>query len=301
MKSGVANVKKLSALLKKLGSHEPVPAAGDDQAAFDDPIAVTVFSFMLWESTTKQAQDAMQKLVGSTVDFNELRVALPNEIVSIIGTRYPRGVERAQRLKSTLHSIYLKTHAVSMEHLTDQGKRDIRGFVEKLTDIPSFVAARVLQRCFDVHTIPVDERLVEIFVDQGILSEWVDPADVSAWLSRQVKSKDGSAAEAALRQLIDTAPKPKKKPAPKKKVLAKKPAVKKPAAKKAPTKKAAPKKPTAKKVVKTVAKKTVKKKVAKKIVKKAASKRTAAKKSTAKKTAKKSATKKTAKKRTARK
>ncbi len=333
MKSGVANAAKLTSLLKKLGSPDPVPSAGEGETGYDDPIAVIVFSFLLWEATTSQAQDAMRKIVDSIVDFNELRVSLPTEVISVIGSRYPNSMERAQRLKSVLHSIYLAHHAVSLDALQSGGKREIRAFVEGLDGIPPYVSSRVLHRCFEVHTIPVDDRLVDLFVERGVLSEIACPDEVSKWLSRQVKSSDGIRVEAALRSFVDSSPKPPARKAPpkpkaeakpasqptepaatadpaptkkaakksssktEKKAPAKKAPAKKAAAKKAPAKKAPAKKAPAKKApAKKAAAKTPKKsaKVAKKVAKKAPAKKAA--KKTAKKAAKKTASKKSGRK-----
>ena len=161
MKSGVADPKNLTKLLKKAGKTDSLPAAGG-HASDDDPIAVLIFSFLLWEATTKQAVDAMKKLMDATVDYNDLRVCLPNETAALIGTRYPLALERAQRLKLTLHSIYLDQHAVSLDHLSDKGKREAKAFMESLQGITPYVSARVLQRCFGVHQVPVDDRLVDL-------------------------------------------------------------------------------------------------------------------------------------------
>ena len=308
MKSGVANAAKLTSLLKKLGSHEPVPSAGEGETGYDDPIAVIVFSFLLWEATTSQAQDAMRKVVDSIVDFNELRVSLPPEVIAVIGSRYPNSMERAQRMKSVLHAIYLAHHAVSLDPLQAGGKREVRAFIEGLDGIPPYVSSRVLHRCFEVHTIPVDDRLVDLFVEHGVLSEIASPDEVGKWLSRQVKSSDGIRVEAALRAFVDSSPKPPaRKPVPSAKAEAKpvaKAAEPEPAAQAAPKKvtkkteakaggKSAKKAPAKKTAAKTTAAKTVKKST-KKVAKKAPAKKVA-KKAPAKKVAKKTA-KKTAKK-----
>jgi endonuclease III len=296
----------LKALLKKLGSHEPIPSAGEGDTGYDEPIAVIVFSFLLWEATTQQAQDAMAKIVDSIVDFNELRVCLPNEVVSVIGSRYPNSMERARRMKRTLHAIYMANHAVSLDSLQSSGKREVRAFIEALDGIPPYVASWVLQRCYDVHTIPVDDRLVDLFIEKGVLAEISDPDEVSKWLARQVKSSDGRKVEAALRAFVDASPKPTRKAPPKAKAAApskkaapapstakEEPAKK--VAKKAPAKKTAKKAPAKKVAKKAPAKKVTKKAPAKKVAKKAPAKKTA-RKAPAKKTAKKAATKKTTKK-----
>ncbi|MAJ47253.1 MAG: hypothetical protein CBC35_08360 [Planctomycetes bacterium TMED75] len=312
MKSGVADPKNLTKLIKKIGKRDSVPAAGG-HGADDDPILVLIFSFLLWEATTKQALDGMKKLMAATVDFNELRVCLPNEIAALLGVRYPLALERSQRLKLTLQSIYLKHHAVSLDQLREKGKREAKAFMEDLHGITPYVSARVLQRCFGVHQIPVDDRLVDLMIEAKVLSEVVDSGACSSWLSRQVKSQNGLEVADGLRAFVDDAPKPARRSTPRPIVLAyrvpeveedaeqannasnqtgastpaakasaKEPVSKKASSKKAPPKKAEPKKTASKKVP------------VKKVAKKAVSKKTVTKKST-KKTTKKAA-KKTAKK-----
>ena len=148
----------------------------------------------------------MRKIVDSVVDFNEPAPSV--EVMSIIGSRYPNAMERCKRLKSALHGIYLAHHEVSLESMKPLGKREVRAFVEGLDDIPPYVASRVLQRCYDVHTIPVDDRLVDLLIQQGVLAEIVDAGEFSKWVSRQVKSADGLAVEATLRAFTDSSPKP---------------------------------------------------------------------------------------------
>ena len=305
MKNGVADVAKLMKLVKKVGTKDPVPSAGSASDG-KEPIEVMVYSFLLWEATAKQADDAMAKIREAIVDFNDLRVFLPNEIVTLIGSRYPLALERAQRMKSSLHSIYLSQHAVSLDHLASAGKREAKALIESLEGIPPYVSARVLQRCFGVHIIPVDDRLVDLFVEAKVLTEIVDSGELSSWMSRQVKSADGQAFEASIRAFVDESPKPPKRPTPK--------PVKKPAPVEVPDeeastpetstarKGAAKSGKTVKKIPSSVKKDAAKKaaaKPAKKTSKKAAKKAPAAKKAVAKKTTKKStkkAVKKTAKK-----
>jgi hypothetical protein len=100
VKNAAVAAKKLTALLKKIGRVDPpapaaVPGAsgaaamGNGAAPAYDPIATLVMSFLMWESTTDRAEAAYQRILESVVDFNELRVCMPQETVDIIGQRYP--------------------------------------------------------------------------------------------------------------------------------------------------------------------------------------------------------------------
>ena len=117
--NAAANAKKLTALLKKLGTVSPPEMPG-----VNDPVGVLVISTLMWESTTEKAITAYNRLMEQVVDFNDLRVCMPEEVVSVIGARYPKAQERSERLRAMLRNIYLREHAVSLDRLADGGKRD---------------------------------------------------------------------------------------------------------------------------------------------------------------------------------
>ncbi len=83
MKNAAVGAKKLSALLKKIGSVDAAVAghaAGNgcrgpkhlpEASARHDPIATLVMSFLLWESTADKAQAAYDRILESVVDFSD--------------------------------------------------------------------------------------------------------------------------------------------------------------------------------------------------------------------------------------
>ena len=71
----------------------------------DGPVAVLVMSFLMWQATSVKAAAAFDRLSDATVDFNDLRVTLPHEIVDLIGPRYPMALERAERLRTVLRDV----------------------------------------------------------------------------------------------------------------------------------------------------------------------------------------------------
>ena len=205
MKGNWAKPAKLAALLKKhksAGESTPTHPEGMDS---DDPIAHFIYSWLLWESSTAQASEAMARVVAAHVDFNELRVALPFEVAAVVGKKYPRSDERFAGLKDSLHSIYLARHAVSLDHVHDLAKKDAKAFLDGLKGMQPFVSARVLSLVFGGHSVPADEQLVQVFVEHGVVTESVAPADVVAWLSTQIRAADASWALPALQAIMDAA------------------------------------------------------------------------------------------------
>lgn len=209
MKNATACTKALTTLLKTLDM--TIESAGPDQ---EDPIAVLVFSFLLWESTTSRALAAYEKMRQAVVDFNDLRICMPHETVAFIGSSYPRALDRCQRLRAALRDIYLREHAVNLERLVGLGKRDARKYIETLDGATPYVAERLMVVSFGIHGVPVDEQLRTQLIDAGVLDEGIEVPEAISWLTRQIKSVESRQAHLGLQAWMDAqadAPRPKKK------------------------------------------------------------------------------------------
>ena len=214
MKNASIAAKKLSTLLKKLDS-----GAATAASETRDPIGALVMSMLLWESTTEKANAAFERLMENVVDYNDLRVSMPHETLELVGQRYPRALDRCQRLRAVLRNIYLREHAVNLERLSGLGKREVRKYIESLEGIVPYAAARVLLLCYDTHVIPVDDQLRIQLIEEEIADASVEIPEFSNWLSLQIKAGEGIGAHLALQAWIDdVAGKPapaEKKPSPK--------------------------------------------------------------------------------------
>lgn len=189
----------LTKLLSRLMNQHPLP----EQEQPADPIAVLIHSFLLWEATSDQAAAAMQKLTGHVVDYNDLRVCLPHETVELIGSRYPRALDRCQRLRAVLNDIYRREHAVRLDSLREQGKRDVKKYTETLEGVVPYVSARLQLLCFDTHAIPVDDQLRAYLIEEGAADVSAELVEFSGWLARHIKADDGLAAHHALQRWVD--------------------------------------------------------------------------------------------------
>jgi endonuclease III len=198
VKNANACAMKLTKLLKGLPDVEP-PQFPDG----DDPVAVLVLSFLMAESSTDRAVTAYGRLRSRVVDFNDLRVSMGHEMAGYLGSRYPMSLERCERLRSTLRNIYLREHAVKLDHLHASSKRDVRKYLESLDGMTPYAAARVMLLAFDAHAIPVDEQLRSQLVAAGAAGETASAGDVSAWLSRQIKAGDRLSTHFKLQAWID--------------------------------------------------------------------------------------------------
>ena len=207
---------RLETFLNRLRREFGVPTPPTPPA---DPIDEFVWSFLLWESTTSKAENALKRIRSATVDFNEFRVALPVEIRAILGERYPLVDERAVRLRASLDDIFRTEHAVTLARLVDMNKRDARQRLDSIEATPPFVAARVHLVALGAHSAPLDMRTFELLRDAaGIFEENITLDEATGILTRSIRAADSLEAHQLIQQWSESDPPPARKaPAPAKK------------------------------------------------------------------------------------
>lgn len=250
--------KAFAAVLKKARS-----ASSGEEIDELEPIAELVISFLTWNATSKQADTAFGKIMAQVVDLNELRISHTNEVIELIGVRYPDAQHRVIRLLQSMMEIFDREHDYKMSSLPSRSKREQREYLDSLPGIPPYVAARVALLSFGAHAVPVDDRLLTLLIKAGVFEPGTTPKDAESWLTRQVKASDSLETFIALQEWADgqrvTIPTPPVTP---------------------PFKSAPVEKESAKSSAKTTktSAKTTKKKVAKKATKKKTTKKRVAKK-----------------------
>ncbi len=243
-KQDPATAKKFAALLKKcltaFNGEDPPPR---------DPVAQLIVSFLQWDATHAQAEDAFAALMDQMIDINDLRVSHPHELVEIIGEDYPNAMMRMIRLRESLHEVYAREHDTQMHSIAGKGKKEQRSYLDSLPGIAPFVAAQVTLLSFGGHAMPIDHKLLSLLLDEGCLDEDTSIEDAESYLLRQIKAGEALEAHLALQAWADKSKTPAAKSARATNAAAK-------PTPKTKTTKSAPKKNTAKK--------STKKKVAKK-------------------------------------
>lgn len=206
----------LTGLLGSLGPAPSLPEGGHEE--IEPLVAALIYSFLLWESTPKAAANAFGALREWVIDANELRVALPAEIVEWTGMKDARAPERAERLRASLHALFQREHRVTLTHLETKAKRDVREYLDGLEGMPSFVSARVTLFAFHGHAIPIDRRLHALLVGEGVLDPSLTLDEAERWLERQIRASDAEQIVPVLEAWRDAQPKrgPARKSPPKK-------------------------------------------------------------------------------------
>ena len=193
-----------------LGETPPPPRVDEGDADLDGGVHEFVYAFLLWEATPADASRAMKKIRDELADLNELRVCFEDEIVALLGVRYPRAAERCARLRLGLNEIFSREQALRLDHLVDAPKREARAYLESLPGVVPFVSARVVLLHLSAHAFPIDERLTQFLADEGVV-EGAEPAVESAKLERAVRAGEARDLYLALERVVSSAPKTKSK------------------------------------------------------------------------------------------
>jgi len=151
-----------------------------------NPIEQLVSGFLMWEANSKRADRAYPKLLKSVVDFNELRVCTPHETVETIGKSYPLALERSQRLRQTLNSIYQREHDVQLDQLHNLPPRKARAYLNELEGMVPYVSAQIILFSFNAPAFPVDEQLRTALVEKKIIHHQINIVQLQRWIERQL-------------------------------------------------------------------------------------------------------------------
>ncbi len=194
---------KFAALVKKYGTGTPsflTPLLeGSDPA---DPLAILLTNYLLWESTPKLAEEALVRIARVVVDANDLRVMLEREVIETIGEKYPFVEERARRLRSTLNDIFRRQHRTSLDHLRNASRKDQRGYLEGLAEIPPFVSGRTMLVAFELPAAIADDTTVEVLHQQGVVEPRATTLEVVQWIGKNHRLEELPKVHHALSQLV---------------------------------------------------------------------------------------------------
>lgn len=163
---------------------------GHTSLASEPLICELVFSMLLWESTIEHATKAIEQLQNELVDLNELRVCTPDELSSILGTRYPKSYKRCQRIISVLNAIFDSENKLTLARLREMNKRDVVEFLSAIDGLPIFATSRVILLGLGWHAFPVDDRLVKMLGRQEITDSSLDHTQQTQRLERMIKASD---------------------------------------------------------------------------------------------------------------
>ena len=219
MKNSKNYSKKILSLHRTLRRKHPKVQEVREEKVTDAIICAIVGS----ELSEKAAITAVKRLADHFVDWNDLRVSQPEEIVDAMhkDTRATRNV--ASTLVQVLNSIFNQHHSVDLAALKKTGKRPARQAIEKIDGISRFVVDYCMLTSLHGHAIPLTEKMLEYLMSKELVDPNADEQQVGGFLAKQIPAKNGYDFYALLRRESESAKRVKEKKAkaaPKKKTKA---------------------------------------------------------------------------------
>ncbi len=212
MKNSKAYSKKIQALYRTLSRKNPKVQEVSDMEVTDAIIYAIVSS----ELSERATSSAIKRLIDLFVDWNDLRVSRPEEIVDVLhkDTRATRNV--ASALLQVLNGIFDQHHKVSLESLKKAGKRPARQALEKIDGISRFVVDYCMLMSLHGHAVPLTEKMLEYLRNNELVDPNAREQQIGGFLAKQIPAKNGYEFYALLRHESETSKSVKKKKSKKK-------------------------------------------------------------------------------------
>ncbi len=173
-----------------------------------EPLARLVHAFLEYDAEMSRAQSAVQRLVSTMTDYNELRVTPAIELAAILGVRYAFAEGRCASLHRTLQAIFEREKQMSLESLHQMHKPEIRKYLKSLAGINPYVEAAVALDCFGVPAAPVDMKLILWLKNKQVVTEECTVLELQQVLERQIRAPQmGMFFRASRKDLEDWMPK----------------------------------------------------------------------------------------------
>ncbi len=181
MKGATECARRLQQLIRSLRSKLGKPGrppAGDAVTQ----LILGIFSRDLPES---KARELLDRLRGMVVDYNELRVIPPAELMEMVGD-IPDARRKCEDISRALNSIFAREHDVSLERLREMPKKDVAAYLENIDGLDPYVRARIRLYGLGQHAIPLDEAMWAYARKAGIVNARCPLEEAQAFLERRI-------------------------------------------------------------------------------------------------------------------
>lgn len=171
-----------------------------DKTIHDDPIDAMIYGIVSEHLPETAAQRAMKEFRETFVDWNDLRVARPEEIVEILQVDTSVSRLAATTLTSALRAVFDEYHVMSLQSLKKIGKRPAKQVLEALDGVSPYVVEYCMLASLQGHAIPLTESMIDYLKRHGAVDVDADLHDIEGFLLRQVAAKDAYDFFGALRR-----------------------------------------------------------------------------------------------------
>lgn len=164
-----------------------------------DPIAQLVLGIFSRDVPESRAREALDRLRGAVVDYNELRVMPVHELVDVVG-EYPGVRNKCEDLTRALNRIFAIEHAVTLDRFVGGGRKDVVAYLDRIDGLEDYTRARIRLLGLQQHAFPLDEAMWAYARREGMVDGKCPLGEAQAFLERQVAGEEALEIFALLRR-----------------------------------------------------------------------------------------------------
>ena len=143
---------------------------------------------------------ALRKFDDHFVDFNDMRVSRPEEIVEMLGDDSEANRKAGVSVVCILTSVFCKYNNVNLDSIQKIGKRQGRAVLEKFEGMSSFCVDYCMLTALQGHAIPLTEIMIQYLRDNDLIYPAAERSDIEGFLTRQISAANAYEFYALLRR-----------------------------------------------------------------------------------------------------
>jgi endonuclease III len=187
MKDSKEYSKKVQKLYRQLKRAVERP----DMPTYEDPLDALVYAVISETKSEADAETVIRKFSDYFVDWNDLRVALPEEILETMASHTEADRELAANLGKVLQAVFHKYNTLSLMNLQKLGKRPAKQVLEKLDATTPYIVDYIMLTSLGGHSIPLTATMIDFLKSEQLVHPESDYAEIEGFLARLIPAKNG--------------------------------------------------------------------------------------------------------------
>ncbi len=178
---------------------------------YEDILEALVHSLVLEHMTETATKAAFRRFSDYFIDFNDMRVSRPEEIMEMLGEDNNAAKTVALNIIRALTTIFEKYNAINLESMKKAGKRQARATLGKFDKVSNFCVDYCILTAMGGHAIPLTEKMIEFLKDNELVHPSADANEIGGFLARQISASNAYEFYSLLRRQSEAQRRLKKK------------------------------------------------------------------------------------------
>jgi hypothetical protein len=176
------------------------------EVVYEDITESLVHGAVLEYMSESVTNAAFKKFGAHFVDYNDMRVSRPEEIVEMLGQDTEDARKVGANVIQILAAIFRKYNNVNLDSLRKVGKRQSRLIIEKFDGVSRFCVDYCMLTALQGHAIPLTKVMTKYLRDNELVHPEAQFDDIEGFLTRQISATNAYEFYSLLRRESEKGP-----------------------------------------------------------------------------------------------